>query len=49
MFGCGRFTRDYYFFLLSLIVRKLVVGYLKDTNARRHDGEPPTPPHFRFV
>ena len=33
MFGCGRFTRNYCFFWLSLVVRKLVVGYLKDTNA----------------
>ena len=26
------------FFLLSLVVRKLVVGYLKDTNAGEWDG-----------
>ena len=29
----GYFIRIISFFLLSLVVRKLVVGYLKDTNA----------------
>ena len=28
MFGCGRFTRNFWFFWLSLVVRKLVVGYV---------------------
>ena len=28
MFGCGRFTRNDCFFWLSLVVRKLVVGYV---------------------